>query len=89
MAARLHGGNHTSRLAEAGSTVQTGPAFSRHKLGSELRLLRIARSLRLEDATAKLDVGRTREVRPRNRFRQHRRRGPRYRNSYSRLRSDR
>lgn len=40
----------------AGSTVQTGPAFSRHQLGSDLRRLRIAQSLRLEDAAAKLDI---------------------------------
>jgi transcriptional regulator with XRE-family HTH domain len=40
----------------AGGTVQTDPALSRHTLGSELRRLRTQRSLRLEDAAAKLDI---------------------------------
>jgi transcriptional regulator with XRE-family HTH domain len=33
-----------------------GPALSRHRLGAELRRLREARSLRLEDVAAKLDL---------------------------------
>ena len=38
------------------STVQAGPAIGRHQLGTQLRQLRTARALRLEDAAAKLGV---------------------------------
>lgn len=37
-----------------GSIMQTGPAISRHQLGTNLRRLRDAQSLRLEDVAAKL-----------------------------------
>lgn len=36
--------------------MQTGPAFGRHQLGTRLRQLRIAQSMRLEDAAAHLEV---------------------------------
>lgn len=36
--------------------MQTGPAMGRHQLGTYLRQLRNARSMRLEDVAAKLDI---------------------------------
>lgn len=36
--------------------MQAGPAIGRHQLGTHLRQLRIARSMRIEDAAAKLGV---------------------------------
>lgn len=36
--------------------MQTGPAFGRHQLGTRLRQLRLAQSMRLEDAAAHLEV---------------------------------
>lgn len=36
--------------------MQTGPAMGRHQLGMQLRQLRNARSMRLEDVAAKLDI---------------------------------
>jgi transcriptional regulator with XRE-family HTH domain len=42
--------------AEAGCAAQIGPNAGRHRLGAELRRLRKAQSLRLEDAADKLGI---------------------------------
>ena len=47
---------NSPRQQPPGSTLQAGPAASRHRLGIELRRLREARSLRLEDVAARLGV---------------------------------